>query len=81
MPLSYRLINKCTIMKKYKIVENHSGVNGDYVVKVYTDSFAHAVNVLSGYHNPFGSDIKSSTLSMKSGGKYIVIGTQERSGH
>ena len=32
-------------MKKYKIIENHSGVNGDYVVKTYTDSFAQAVNI------------------------------------
>ena len=68
-------------MKKYEIIENHSGVNGDYVVKVYTDSFVHAVNVLSRYHNPFGSDIKSSTLLVRSGDKYTVIGTQERSGH
>ena len=64
-------------MKKYEIIEKHSGTNGDYVVKVYTDSFIQAVNILSKYHNPFGSDIKSSTLSMMLCDKYVVIGVQE----
>lgn len=64
-------------MKKYEIIEKHSGTNGDYIVKVYTNSFIQAVNMLSRYHNPFGSDIKSSTLSMMSGDKYVVIGVQE----
>ena len=64
-------------MKKYKVVENHNGVNGDYVVETYTDSFAQAVNILRKGCNPFGSDIKSSTLLVKSGNKYDVIGKLE----
>lgn len=64
-------------MKKYKIVENHNGVNGNYVVETYTDSFAQAVNILRKYDNPFGSDIKLSTLLVKSDNKYIVIGKLE----
>lgn len=64
-------------MKKYKIVENHSGVNGDYVVETYTNSFAQAVNILRKFDNPFGSDIKSSTLLMMSDNKYVEIGKLE----
>lgn len=64
-------------MKKYKIIENHSGVNGDYVVKTYTDSFAQAVNILRKCDNPFGSDIKSSILLVKSDNKYVEIGRLE----
>ena len=60
-------------MKKYKIVENHNGVNGNYVVETYTDSFAQAVNILRKYDNPFGSDIKTSTDLVKCENKYIVI--------
>lgn len=58
-------------MKKYKIIENHSGVNGD-MVETYTDSFAQVVNILRKGDNPFGSDVKSSTLLVKSDNKYIV---------
>lgn len=64
-------------MKKYKIVENHNGANGEYVVETYTDSFAQAVNILRKGNNPFGSDIKSSELLMMSDNKYIVIGKLE----
>ena len=64
-------------MKKYKIIENHSGVNGDYVVKTYTDSFAQAVNILRKSDNSFGSDVKSSTLLMMSDNEYVVIGKLE----
>lgn len=64
-------------MEKYKIVENHSGVNGDYVVETYTDSFAQAVNILRKGDNPFGSDIKSSTLLMMSDNEYVIIGKLE----
>ena len=64
-------------MKKYKIIENHSGVNGDYVVKTYTDSFAQAVNILRKGDNSFGSDVKSSTLLMMSDNEYVVIGKLE----
>ena len=64
-------------MKKYKIVVNHSGVNGEYTVETYTDSFAQAVNILRKGDNPFGSDIKSSTLLMMSDNKYVVIGKLE----
>ena len=64
-------------MKKYKIVVNHSGVNGKYTVETYTDSFAQAVNILRKGDNPFGSDIKSSTLLMMSDNKYVVIGKLE----
>lgn len=64
-------------MKKYKIIENHNGVNGDYVVETYTDSFAQAVNILRKGDNLFGSDIKSSTLLVKSDNKYVVIGKLE----
>ena len=64
-------------MKKYKIIENHSVVNGDYVVKTYTDSFAQAVNILRKSDNPFGSDVKSSTLLMMSDNEYVVIGKLE----
>ena len=64
-------------MKKYKVVENHNGVNGEYAVETYTDSFAQAVNILRKFDNPFGSDIKSSKLLMMSDNKYIVIGKLE----
>lgn len=64
-------------MKKYKIVENHNGANGECVVETYTDSFAQAVNILRKGNNPFGSDIKSSELLMMSDNKYIVIGKLE----
>ena len=64
-------------MKKYKIVEMHSGEKGEYVVKTYTDSFAQAVNILRKGGSPFGSDIKSSTLLVKSDNKYVVIGKLE----
>lgn len=64
-------------MKKYKVVENHNGVNGEYVVETYTDSFSQAVNILRKFDNPFGSDIKSSELLMMSDNKYIVIGKLE----
>ena len=64
-------------MKKYKVVENHNGINGEYVVETYTDSFAQAVNILRKFDNPFGSDIKSSELLMMSDNKYIVIGKLE----
>lgn len=64
-------------MKKYKIVENHSGVNGDYVVETYTDSFSQAVNILRKGDNLFGSDVKSAILSVKSDNKYVEIGKLE----
>lgn len=64
-------------MKKYKIIENHNGVNGDYIVETYTDSFAQAVNILRKCDNPFGSDIKSSVLLVKSDNKYVEIGRLE----
>lgn len=64
-------------MKKYKIVVNHSGANGEYTVETYTDSFAQAVNILGKGDNPFGSDVKSSTLSMMSDNEYVVIGKLE----
>ena len=64
-------------MKKYKIVVNHSEANGEYTVETYTDSFAQAVNILRKGDNPFGSDIKSSTLLMMSDNKYVVIGKLE----
>ena len=59
-------------MKKYKIVVNHSGANGEYTVETYTDSFAQAVNILRKGDNPFGSDIKSSTsLLIQTARKYV----------
>ena len=64
-------------MKKYKVIENHSGVNGDYIVETYTDSFAQAVNILRKGDNPFGSDVKSSTFLVKSDNKYVEIGKLE----
>ena len=64
-------------MKEYKIVEVHDGVNGNFIVETYTDSFAQAVSVLGRYNDPFGCDIKSSTLLAKSGDGYIVVGTIE----
>ena len=64
-------------MKKYKVIENHSGVNGDYIVETYTDSFAQAVNILRKGDNPFGSDVKSSTLLVKYDNKYVEIGKLE----
>ena len=64
-------------MKKYKIVVNHSGVNGEYTVETYTDSFAQAVNILGKGDNPFGSDVKSSTLLMMSDNEYVIIGKLE----
>lgn len=64
-------------MKKYKIVENHSGVNGEYVVATDTDSFAQAVNVLRKGDNLFGSDVKSAILLVKSDNKYVEIGRLE----
>lgn len=57
-------------MKEYKIVEMHD-------VETYTDSFAQAVSVLGRYNDPFGNDIKSSTLLAKNGDGYIVVGTIE----
>lgn len=64
-------------MKKYKIVEMHNSENGNFIVETYTDSFAQAVSILGRYNDPFGSDIKSSTLLAKSGDGYIVVGTIE----
>lgn len=64
-------------MKEYKIVEMHDGENGNFIVETYTDSFAKAVSVLGRYNDPFGNDIKSSTLLTKSGDGYIVVGTIE----
>ena len=64
-------------MKKYKVIENHSGINGNYIVETYTDSFAQAVNILRKGDNPFGSDVKSSTLLVKSDNKYVEIGKLE----
>lgn len=68
-------------MKKYKIIEEHSGTKGDYIVREYTNSFARAVNILSRYHNQSEndseSDIKSSTLLAKSDNKYVEIGRLE----
>lgn len=64
-------------MKKYKIVVNHSGANGEYTVETYTDSFAQAVNILGKGDNPFGSDVKSSTLLIMSDNEYVVIGKLE----
>ena len=64
-------------MKKYKVVENHNGVNGEYVVETYTDSFAQAVNVLRKGDNLFGSDVKSAILLVKSDNKYVEIGRLE----
>lgn len=64
-------------MKKYKIVEMHDGENGNFIVETYTDSFAQAVSVLGRYNDPFGNDIKSSTLLAKNGDGYIVVGTIE----
>lgn len=64
-------------MKEYKIVEMHDGENGNFIVETYTDSFAQAVSVLGRYNDPFGSDIKSSTLLAKNGDGYIVVGTIE----
>ena len=64
-------------MKEYKIVEVHDSENGNFIVETYTDSFAQAVSILGRYNDPFGSDIKSSTLFAKNGGGYIVVGTIE----
>lgn len=64
-------------MKEYKIVEEHDGENGNFIVETYTDSFAQAVSILGRYSDPFGSDIKSSTLLAKNGDWYIVVGTIE----
>lgn len=64
-------------MKEYKIVEMHDGENGNFIVETYTDSFAQAVRVLGRYNDPFGNDIKSSTLLAKNGDGYIVVGTIE----
>ena len=64
-------------MKEYKIVEIHDSENGNFIVETHTDSFAQAVSILGRYNDPFGSDIKSSTLLAKNGGGYIVVGTIE----
>lgn len=64
-------------MKEYKIVEMHDGENGNFIVETYTDSFAQAVSVLGRYNDPFGNDIKSSTLLAKNGDGYIVVGTMK----
>ena len=64
-------------MKEYKIVEVHDGENGNFIVETYTDSFAQAVSILGRYSDPFGNDIKSSTLLAKNGDEYIVVGTIE----
>lgn len=64
-------------MKEYKIVEVHDGENWNFIVETYTDSFAQAVSILGRYSDPFGSDIKSSTLLAKNGDGYIVVGTIE----
>ena len=64
-------------MKEYKIVEVHDGENGNFIVGTYTDSFAQAVSILGRYNDPFGNDIKSSTLLAKNGDGYIVVGTIE----
>lgn len=64
-------------MKEYKIVEMHDSENGNFIVETYTDSFAQVVSILGRYNDPFGNDIKSSTLLAKSGDGYIVVGTIE----
>ena len=64
-------------MKEYKTVEAHDGENGNFIVETYTDSFAQAVSILGRYNDPFGNDIKSSTLLAKNGDGYIVVGTIE----
>ena len=65
-------------MKEYKIVEMHDGENGNFIVETYTDSFAQAVSILGRYSDPFGNDIKSSTLLTRCDDNgYIVVGTIE----
>lgn len=60
--------------KAYKIVAECSDAENEYIVEVYTDSFAQAINICNEAY-PLDGRVDSRTLFAMMNEEYVQIGT------